>query len=252
MQRLPELAQAAVRLNPDVILAVPTPAAVAAKAVTATIPIVCFMLADEVRLGLVASDARPGGNVTGLAMRLDGMAGKQFELATEVLPSAKKIGVLVNIASSDAATQLSDVDAASAALKVDHTVAEVRKPDELEAAFRHLATERVGSIVVLYDALFFQERRRIASLVESAQLPAIYGARDHVAAGGLVSYGVSLRSNAYRSAAYFDKIFKGAKPGDLPIEFPTKLELVINLKAAKALGLEIPPSLLARADEVIE
>ena len=252
MQRLPELAQAAVRLNPDVILAVPTPAAVAAKAVTATIPIVCFMLADEIRLGLVASDARPGGNVTGLAMRLDGMAGKQFEIATEVLPSAKKIGILVNAASSDAATQLSDVDAASAALKVDRVVAEVRKPDELEAAFRHLATERVASIVVLYDALFFQERRRIASLIESARLPAIYGARDHVAAGGLISYGVSLRSNAYRSAAYFDKIFRGAKPSDLPIEFPTKLELVINLKAAKALGLDVPPSLLARADEVIE
>ena len=190
--------------------------------------------------------------MTGIAMRLDGMAGKQFELATEVLSGAKKIGVLVNVASPDATAQLGDVDRASAALKVDRFVVEVRKPDELEAAVQHLAAEHVASIVVLYDALFFQERRRIAALIESARLPAIFGARDHAAAGGLMSYGVSLSNNAYRSAAYIDKIFKGAKPGDLPVEFPTKLELIINLRTAKALDLTIPPQLLARADEVIE
>src|SRR5262245_13136558 len=141
MHRLPELAQAVVRLNPDVIFAAPTPAAVAAKAASTSIPIVCFMLADEVRLGLVASDARPGGNVTGIAMRLEGMAGKQFELASEVFPGTKKIGVLANVASSDAAAQLRDVDAASAALKVDCVAAEVHKPDELETAVQHLAAE---------------------------------------------------------------------------------------------------------------
>src|SRR5262249_43938579 len=155
-------------------------AAVAAKAATSTIPIVCFMLADEVRLGLVASDARPGGNVTGLAMRLDGMAGKQLEIATELLPGAKSVGVLVNIASSDASTQLHDVATVSAALKINSVVAEVRQPDDVARAFQFLEAERVSSIVVLYDALFFQQRRQIAAMVDALRIPAIYGARDHV------------------------------------------------------------------------
>jgi putative ABC transport system substrate-binding protein len=252
MQRLLGLAQAVVQRNPDVILAAPTPAAVAAKNVTSDIPIVCFMLADEVRLGLVASDARPGGNVTGLAMRVDGMAGKQVQLATELLPSSKKIGLLLNAASSDTAAQARDAIEAGQALKLDCVVAEVQKPQDVDAAIQHLAAEHVSAIVVLYDALFFQQRQRIASLIEAAHAPAIYGARDHVADGGLMSYGVSLRANAHRAAYYFDQIFKGTQPGDLPIEFPTTLELVINLKKAKMLGLTVPPSLLARADEVIE
>jgi putative tryptophan/tyrosine transport system substrate-binding protein len=252
MHRLPELAQAVVQLNPDAILAVPTPAAVAAKAATKTIPIVCFMLADEIRLGLVASDARPGGNVTGLAMRVDGMAGKQLELATELLVDTKKIGILVNVASSDTSAQLRDAVAAAAGLRINYVVAEVRRPEDLEGAFQRFMAEHVSSILVLYDALFFQERRLIASLVEAARIPAVYGARDHITDGGLMSYGVSLRASAYRSAWYFDQIFKGAKASDLPVEFPTKLELVINLKTAKMLGIEVPPQLLARADEVIE
>jgi putative tryptophan/tyrosine transport system substrate-binding protein len=252
MHRLPELAQAVVRLNPDAILAVPTPAAVAASAATKTIPIVCFMLADEVRLGLVASDARPGANVTGLAMRVDGMAGKQLELASELLVNTKRIGILVNVASSDTSAQLGDAIAAASRLNIKYAVAEVRVRDELDAALRRLIEEHVSSILVLYDALFFQERRRIASLVEATGIPTVYGARDHVTDGGLMSYGISLRASAYRSAWYFDQIFKGAKAGNLPVEFPTKLELVINLKTAKALGLNVPPTLLARADEVIE
>jgi putative ABC transport system substrate-binding protein len=252
MRRLPELAQTVVRLNPDAILAVPTPAAVAANAATKTIPIVCFMLADEVRLGLVASDARPGGNVTGLAMRVDGMAGKQLELTAELLPDRQNIGILVNVTSSDTAAQLQDAITAASKLKIGYVIAEVRGRDDLEAALRRLIDERVSSILVLYDALFFQERRRIASLVESARIPTVYGARDHVSDGGLMSYGISLRASAYRSAWYFDQIFKGAKVGNLPVEFPSKLELVINLKTAKTLGLTVPPSLLARADEVIE
>jgi putative ABC transport system substrate-binding protein len=252
MRRLPALVQDAIGLKPDAILAVPTPAAVVAKAATSIIPIVCFMLADEVRLGLVANDARPGGNVTGLAMRVDGMAAKQVELALEIIPSTRKVGILVNVASADAATQLRDVEAASAALKVEHVVAEVREPADLPSALQVLAAQSVASIVVLYDALFFQERRRIASLVAATRLPAIYGARDHVIDGGLMSYGVSLRASAYRTAYYFDRIFKGTKAGDLPVEFPTKLELVINLNSAKALGIDVPPTLLALADEVIE
>ena len=252
MRRLPELAQDVIRTNPDVILAVPTPAAMAIKTVTKSIPIVCFMLADEVRLGLVASDARPGGNVTGLAMRVEGMAGKQLELAAELLSEPKKIGILANATSSDTADQLRDAVAAASVLKIDYIVAEVHGREDLEPALRQLIAGSASSILVLYDALFFQERQRIASLVESARVPTLYGARDHVADGGLMSYGISLRSSAYRSAWYFDQIFKGAKAANLPVEFPTKLELVINLKTAKALGLTVSSSLLARADEVIE
>jgi len=252
MRRLPSLAEDLVRLRPDAILAVPTPATVAARAASQTIPIVSFMLADEVRLGLVANAARPGGNVTGLAMRVDGMAGKLFELATEAVPRGGRIGIFVNSTSIDSAAQLREVDSAAAALNVERIVAEVRQPGDLEAAVQQLMAEHVASVAVLYDALFFQERHRIATLFAAAQLPAVYGARDHAVEGGLMSYGISLRASAYRVATYLDKIFKGANPGDLPIEFPTKLELVINLKTAKALGLEVPATLLARADEVIE
>jgi putative ABC transport system substrate-binding protein len=252
MQLLPSLAQDVVRLKPDVILAAPTPAVVAAKAASAIIPIVSFMLADEVRLGLVASDARPGGNVTGLAMRVEGMSGKQFELALEIIPGAKRVGVLVNIGSADVTTQLHEIEAASVALKVGHVIAKVGKPDDIAAAVQSLAAERVDLVVVLYDALFYQERIRLASYFEAARLPSVFGARDHVAAGGLMSYGISLKANAYRAASYIDKIFKGAKPADLPVEFPTKLELVINLKTAKTFGLDVPLFLQQRADEVIE
>src|SRR5262245_23615648 len=252
MQRLPSLAEDLIRLRPDAILAVPTPATVAARAASQTIPILSFMLTDEVRLGLVENAARPGGNVTGLAMRVDGMAGKLFELATEAVPSGRRIGILVNTTSIDSAAQLREVGSVAAALNVERSVAEVRQPGDLEAAVHRLAAEHVASVAVLYDALFFQERHRIATLFAAAQLPAVYGARDHAVEGGLMSYGISLRASAYRLATYLDKIFKGANPGDLPIEFPTKLELVINLKTAKALGIEIPPTLLSRADEVIE
>jgi putative ABC transport system substrate-binding protein len=252
MQRLPSLAEDLVRLRPDAILAVPTPATVAARAASKTIPIVSFMLTDEVRLGLVENAARPGGNVTGLAMRVDGMAGKLFELATQAVPAGRRIGIFVNTTSIDSTAQLREVGSAAAALNVERIVAEVRQPGDLEAAVQHLAGEHVASVAVLYDALFFQERHRIATLFAAAQLPAVYGARDHAVEGGLMSYGISLRASAYRVAIYFDKIFRGAKPGDLPIEFPTKLELVINLKTAKSLGLDVPPTLLARADEVIE
>ena len=146
-------------------------------------------------------------------MRVDGMAGKQLELAAELLPNSKRIGILVNAASSDTEAQLHDALEAGVALKVDCLLAQVHRPDEPQQALQHLAEKDVAAIVVLYDALFFQQRRRIASFVESAHIPTIYGARDHVADGGLMSYGVSLRANAHRAAYYFDQIFKGAKIG---------------------------------------
>jgi ABC-type uncharacterized transport system substrate-binding protein len=233
-------------------LANPTPAVVAIRAISKTIPVVCFMLADEIRLGLAESDARPGGNVTGLLMRVDGMAGKQVELANEIVPAARRIGIVLNPASSDAPTQRKEAETAARHRQIETLFAEARSPIEVDNALKQIAGEHVDIGIVLYDALFFTTRRRIAQFAASARLPMVYSARDHADAGGLISYGVSLRANARRAATYIDKILKGEKPGDLPIEFPTSLELVINLKTAKALGLTVPPTLLARADEVIE
>jgi ABC-type uncharacterized transport system substrate-binding protein len=252
MERLPPLAEEIVRLKPDVIFSNPTPAVVAARALTTSIPIVSFMLADEMRLGLVASHAHPGGNVTGLLMRVDDMVGKQIELAIQTCVGATKIGILFNPGSADATNQRREAEAASALLGVQSVYEQVRSPDEIDTALRQLGNERVQVVAVLYDALFFQERRRIANLAATLRLPVVYAARDHVVDGGLISYGISLRANARRAAVYIDKIFKGAKPAELPVEFPTRLELVINLQTAMTLGIEVPPSLLARADEVIE
>jgi putative ABC transport system substrate-binding protein len=252
MERLPALAAEMISLKPDIILANPTPAVAAAKALTGSIPIVSFMLADEVRLGLVESIARPGSNVTGLSMRVAGMAGKQIELATQTVIGATRIGVLSNAGSADAPTQRQEAEAASAALGLTNLTAEVRTAEEIDTAFQAFEREQTQAVVVLYDALFFQERKRIAALAAERSLPAIYAARDHVLDGGLISYGVSLRASARYHATYIDKILKGAKPANLPIEFPTQLDLVINLKTAKTLGLNVPPTLLALADEVIE
>lgn len=252
MERLPALATELVELKPDIILAAPTPAVVAAKSATSTVPIVSFMLADEVRLGLVANDAHPGSNLTGILMRVEELPTKQLQIATQTVPAARRIGVLINSASVDAAGQRHQIEAAGAALAVAIQFAEAHTPDDLDDAFQTFTSERAEALLVLYDALFFQERRRIAALAAAARIPAIYGARDFVADGGLVSYGVSLAASARHLASYVDKILNGARPGDLPIEFPTQLELVINLKTAKALGLTIPGSFLSLADEVIE
>jgi putative tryptophan/tyrosine transport system substrate-binding protein len=251
MDRFPELADELVRLMPDVIMVAVTPAAVAARKLTQTIPIVCPLLADPIRLGLIASVSRPGGNVTGLLFRIDGLADKQLELALELIPNVARIGLLVNVASG-VIIDRQEAENASQRLGIKLIPAEVRTPDDLDAAFQALANDRVQAVIVLVDGMLFNERNRVAALAAAARLPAIYGFRDHVDAGGLISYGVNLADNFHRAAAYVDKILKGAKPGDLPVEFATKLEMVINLKSAKALGLTVPPLLLVRADEVIE
>jgi putative tryptophan/tyrosine transport system substrate-binding protein len=252
MNRLPALAEELVSLKPDVLIGAPGLAVVALHKVTTTIPILGFMLADEIRLGLVASIARPGGNVTGLSMRLDGMIGKQIELATELVPRQSTVGILFNPTSVEAINQFAEARIASANLRLVPIPVEASAPSEIDSALQRFKVREVAIAVVLYDALFFQERKQIAELAVAKQLPMVYAARDHVIEGGLISYGVSLQSNAHRMTAYIDKILKGANAADLPVEFPTQLELVINLKTAKALGLEIPPTLLARADEVIE
>ena len=210
------------------------------------------MLADEMRLGLVESTARPGGNVTGIAMRVDGMVGKQMQLAAELIPTAERIGVLLNPVSADVPRQMSEALEATSRLKLTPIYADAKAPTEIEQAMQQLHERGAQVTVVLYDALFFQERKRIAEWALVAAMPVVYAARDHVTDGCLISYGISLRANARHMGVYIDKILKGERPADLPIEFPTGLELVINLKTAKALGLTVPPTLIARADEVIE
>jgi putative tryptophan/tyrosine transport system substrate-binding protein len=251
LDRLPVLAGELVRLSPNVILAAVTPAAVAAKALTQTIPVVCPLLADPIGFGLIASESRPGGNVTGVLFRTEGLAGKQVELAIQLIPGLAKLGFIVNVASG-VIIDRQELEKTCQTLGLISVPAEVRAPNDLDTAFHALASQRVEAIIVLVDGMCFQERDRIAVLASEVRLPAIYGFRDHVDAGGLVSYGVNLSENFYRCATYVSKILKGARPGDLPVEFPTKLELIVNNTAAKALGIVIPTSVIVRADEVIE
>jgi ABC-type uncharacterized transport system substrate-binding protein len=252
LARLPMLADELVRLKPDVLVAFSTQAAIAASQATAAIPIVAANVTDPVAFGLVASHARPGGNVTGTLATLDTLPEKQLALAAEVVPRAVKVGMLLNVGFQAHAVQRKGAEGAAAALAIKLMPVEVRLPDDLDAAFRSLARERVDGVLVLQDPMFLTERRRIAMLAIAARLPTMFGFREHVEAGGLMSYGIDLRANFRRAADYLDKILKGTKPSDLPVELPTKFELVVNLKTAKTIGLTIPESFLLRADEVIE
>jgi len=252
VDRFSALVDEVIQLKPDVIVAFVTPAAVAAKNATQTIPIVCPLLANPVEFGLIASMSRPGGNVTGLMFRIDDLAGKQLELAAQLVPNLVRAGLIVNVADSAVIIDRREAESAARRLGITLIGAEVRAPDEIEGAFQMLSSEHAQAVVVLVDAMLFQERQRVAALAASTRLPTVYGFRDHVDSGGLISYGVNLPENFRRAATYVAKILKGAMPGDLPVEFPNRLELIINLKAAKAIGIEIPPSVLARADEVIE
>lgn len=251
LDRLPSLARQVIDLKPNVILTTVTPAAVSVASLTKTIPIVCPFLADPVQLGLIASMSHPGGNVTGVLFRSEGLVGKQLELALQLIPGARKIGFLVNVAGR-VVVDRQELESATQNLSVKLETMEVRQPDDLAAAFSALADRGAAAVVVQVDGMFFNERKRIAELAAATGLPAVYGFRDHVDAGGLISYGVNL-AECFRSAAgYVVKILKGSSPGDLPVEFPTKFELIINLKAAKALGVTVPAALLATADETIE
>jgi putative tryptophan/tyrosine transport system substrate-binding protein len=252
IERLLTLADEVVRLHPAVILAAASGPAVAAKKATATIPIVTPALADAVHLGLIASEARPGGNVTGIAPYVAGLPAKQMELAREVVPGAARIGVLANSSDPKAPPQLQELEAAGQELGVKVAVADARTPDDLDGAFQALAQQRINVLIVLQTSMLLTERRRIAELAATTRLPTVYGYREHVDDGGLISYGVDLRACFRRGAYYVQKILSGVVPSDLPVEFPTKLELVVNLKMAKALGLTVPDKLLALADEVIE
>jgi putative ABC transport system substrate-binding protein len=252
LDRLPALAAEIVRLNPTVIVSAPVPANLAARKATSTIPIVMANGADPVSFGLVESLSRPGGNVTGLTNFAEDLASKQLDIIRELLPHMVRVGALVNVENPLHVPQWRETQAAAdkaslALLRFDYHV-----PDDLERAFDYFAGERVEAVLVPPDVTFATHRVRIVELAAKARLPSIYFNRESVLTGGLLSYGVDTVENYRRAAVFVDKILKGAKPADLPVERPTKFEFVINLKTAKALGLTVPPSLLARADEVIE
>jgi len=255
LERLPALAAELVALRVDVILAGGTPQALAAKQATKTIPIVFTGVGDPVAIGLVTSLARPGGNLTGLSLLGPELVAKRLEQLTQAVPEASRVallwqpGVVREAADRDI---LKGADVAARALGVQLYVVEARGPADIDRAFADMTKVRAGALTVLGGAMFNSERRRLADLAAKNRLPAVYPAREYVDAGGLMAYGPNAADLFRRAAAYADKILKGAKPSDLPVEQPTKFELVINLKTAKALGLTIPPALLARADEVIE
>jgi ABC-type uncharacterized transport system substrate-binding protein len=252
MERLPALAEELVRRGTDVIVVGNVQSAVALRDATRTIPIVSAMLDDPVGLGLIKSDAKPSGNVTGLLGSPPGLPAKQLELVRDLLPGATRIGLLVNPTNVSDLSQRQEIETAVAAMGATLIPVETRTPEDLDSVFHALARERVDLLIVLRDPLFFTRRRTIAAAALATRLPTLYALREHVEDGGLISYGVNISQNYRRAADYVVKILKGANPGDLPVEFPTKLELVINLPTAKALGLIVPPSLLARADDVIE
>ena len=253
VDRLPDLAAELVRLKVDLIVSGGTQGVTAAKNATETIPIVMIAVRDSVGTGLIASLARPGGNVTGVS----GSAGleivaKQLELLKETVPKIRRVAILSNPANAYHQLAIREVNVAARSLGVQLQLLEARGPNEFDGAFAAMAKERVGALLVLSDAIFGSHRTRLADLAARSRLPAAYGNRESVEGGGLMSYGPSFLDLHRRAATYVDKILKGAKPADLPVEQPTTFELVINLKTAKALGLTIPQSLLQRADEVID
>jgi putative tryptophan/tyrosine transport system substrate-binding protein len=252
LDRLPNLANELVRLNPRVIVSAPLPAHLAARKATSTIPIVMATGADPVGFGLVASLSHPGGNVTGLANFAEMLASKQIDLLREMMPHLARFGLLVNVTNQLHVPQLRETKIAAEAAGVLLVPVEVSNPDKLDSAFATLGAERVEGLLVPPDTTFFSRRAQIAGLAATRRLPAIYGYREHVEVGGLMSYGPDPADQYRRAAIYVDKILKGAQPAELPVEQPTKIELVINRKTATTLGLTIPPTLLARADAVIE
>jgi len=251
-EQLPTLAAELVRLKVDVIVAGAAPAPEAAHRATSTIPIVMAYHPDPVGVGLVSSLAKPGKNVTGMSVDAPELIGKQLQLLKEAVPGISRVAVLSNPALPSNALVLKEAEVAARSLKVQLQVLQVRTPSDLAPAFSAMTKDRAGGFIVLGGSIFFADRTRIAELAAQSQLPSVYVLKQFAEVGGLMAYGPSIRDSLRRAATYVDRILKGAKPGDLPIEQPTKFELVINLKTAKALGLTVPPSLLARADQVIE
>ena len=251
-ERFAEIAAEFVRLKVDVIVTSGTSQVLAAKQATSVIPIVFATAGDPVGTGLVTSLARPGGNVTGLSNQMLDLAGKQLELLREVVPNLRRLAIIGNIDNPIIVIEIGDVQAAARMLGLEVVTLEIRRAEDIALAFEALVERRAQALYVSPDALVITNRARIHTLALGVRLPTMYASRDYVEAGGLMSYGPNYPNLFRRAAEYVDKILRGAKPGDIPVEQPTKFELVINLTAAKALGLTVPDKLLGIADEVIE
>jgi putative ABC transport system substrate-binding protein len=252
VERLPELAAELVRLNVDVIVGIGTLAPLAAKRATTTIPIVMTAAGDPLGSGLVASLARPGGNVTGMSLMAPELGGKRLELLKELLPQLARVAVLWDAANPYAALVFKETQGAGRTLGIEVQSLEVRGPDDFDGAFEALRRQRPDALITVEDPLTFTHQNLIANFAAGQLLPTLHGFKEDVAAGALMSYGANLADLFRRAAGYVDKILKGAKPADLPVQQPTKFDLVINLTTAKALGLTIPDKLLALANAVIE
>jgi putative ABC transport system substrate-binding protein len=249
--RYAEIAAEFVRLKVDVIVTQATPAVLAAKQATSVIPIVFAAVADPVGSGLVASLARPGGNITGVSIQATDLAGKRLELLREVVPGLRRLAIMVNVGAHGAVLETGEAQAAARTIGVEVATFEIRRADDIAPAFEAFKG-RTEALYIASDPLVLTNRVRINTLALGARLPTIYSFREYVEAGGLISYGPNLPDLFRRAADFVDKILRGAKPGDIPVEQPTKFDLVINLTTAKALGISIPPTLLTRANEVIE
>jgi putative tryptophan/tyrosine transport system substrate-binding protein len=250
--KLPALAQELVQLRPDVVMAVSVSPARAVKRISPALPIVCPSLGDAFVPSLVASFSHPGGSVTGVATEVEGLFGKLTELTLDAIPGTTRIGFLANPTGASMAHYKQAVQSAAQARGVEVQIEPVRKLDDFDGAIERLSEGRVQAIIVPPNGLLSSGRKQIIALSLPLRLPLVFADREEVDAGGFASYGVDQSETYGRAAVYIDKILKGAAPGDLPIEFPAKVELVINLKTAKALGLTVPPALLSRADEVVE
>lgn len=251
-ERLSELASQLARQPVDVILVGSSQGALAAKKATSTIPIVMVTTGDPLDVGLVASLAHPGGNLTGVTGLGPALSGKRLELLKEAVPGIKRVAILTNPTSAYTAPFMREREGMARALGMHLQVLEANAPAKFERAFAAMAAERAEALMVLTDVMFVTERKRIVEWAARRRIPAVYGEREFVGAGGLMFYGAGLSDMYHRAAFYADRILKGTKPADLPIEQPTKLELVINVRTARTLGLTIPPSVLARADQIVE
>ncbi len=252
-ERLPDLAAEMVRLKVDVIVTGSNEQTAVAKRATTTMPIVMMFSSQPVATGFIASLSKPGGNLTGLTLDVDPEVwGKRLEILKEIVPQLRRVAILEDATVPGRESVRKAMRDAGRTLDVETTLIEVRSPTDFDDAFVAMRRRHVDSLVIGLGALFWLHRSRLVELVAKAELPAIYAYREPVEAGGLISYGTSLPDLSRRAAYYVAKILKGAKPADLPVEQPTKFELIINLKTAKALGLTIPPSVLARADEIIQ
>ena len=250
--RAAELAAEFVRLKVDVIVTYANPMVVATKRATSVIPIVFAAAADPLGTGLVAGLARPGGNVTGLSVQNTDLAGKHLELLRDLIPGLRRLAIMANVGNSASVLEMREVQAAARTIGLEVTILEIRRAEDIAPAFEELKA-RADALYVCVDTILFSHRIRVNTLALSARLPTMLSvSREYVEAGGLMSYGPNFVDLFRRAGDYVDKILHGAKPGNIPVEQPTKFDLVINLTTAKALGLEVPPSLLARADEVIE